>query len=149
MRHRTWRDVTLPWLIAFAGGALFSLGLALSGMTDPAKVLGFLDVTGGWDPTLAFVMAGGVGVFAIAWRASRRLRAPILAARFPELPDAVDRSLLIGALLFGAGWGLAGYCPAPALASMGAGIDGAALFVIAMMAGMLGHELRERQRSRF
>lgn len=147
MRSRTMRDVILPWLVAFAGGALFSLGLALSGMTDPAKVVGFLDVTGAWDPTLAFVMAGGVTVFAIAWQASKRLRAPVLAERFPQLPEQIDAPLVIGALLFGSGWGLVGYCPAPALVSMGAGVDGAALFVVAMIAGMLGHDRLARRRS--
>lgn len=136
----------LPWLVAFAGGALFSVGLMLSGMTDPAKIVGFLDVTGDWDPSLAFVMAGGVSVFAIAWGASRRLRAPILAPNFPQLPEQIDRPLVAGALLFGAGWGLAGYCPAPALVSLGAGIEGSAVFVAAMIAGMYLHELLRRSR---
>ena len=134
------RDL-LPLLVPLAGGALFSLGLAMSGMTDPAKVIGFLDLTGAWDPTLLFVMAGAVMVFGIAWRASRRLRAPVLAPGFPELPDQIDRPLLLGALLFGAGWGLAGYCPGPALASLGAGAAGSAVFVVAMIAGMYLHEL--------
>ena len=134
------RDL-LPWLAPFAGGVLFSLGLAMSGMTDPAKVIGFLDVTGAWDPTLLFVMGGAVLVFGIAWRAARRLAAPVLAPGFPTLPDRIDRRLVAGALLFGAGWGLAGYCPGPALASLGAGATGAALFVGAMVAGMYLHEL--------
>lgn len=134
----------LPWLVAFAAGALFSLGLALSGMTDPAKVIGFLDVTGAWDPTLLFVMAGAVAVFAVAWRGSRRLAAPVYGPRFPELPDRIDRRLVIGALLFGAGWGMAGYCPGPALASLGAGVEGAAVFVAAMVAGMFLHRLAAR-----
>jgi len=140
------KNRAIPWLIAFAGGALFSLGLTLSGMTDPAKVIGFLDVTGEWDPTLAFVMAGGVLVFGIAWRASRRLRAPVFAPHFPELPERIDSPLVVGALLFGAGWGLAGYCPAPALVSVGAGIEGSALFVAAMIAGMFLHEFFRRSR---
>lgn len=139
------RSRAVPWLIALAGGALFSLGLTLSGMTDPARVLGFLDVTGAWDPTLVFVMAGGVLVFAIAWRASRRLRAPLFAPSFPQPPERIDRRLVLGALLFGAGWGLVGYCPAPALVSLGAGIDGALLFVVAMIAGMYLHELLARR----
>ena len=134
------KNRTIPWLIAFAGGALFSLGLTLSGMTDPAKVIGFLDVTGEWDPTLAFVMAGGVLVFGIAWRAARRLRAPVFAPHFPELPERIDPPLMVGALLFGVGWGLAGYCPAPALVSVGAGIEGSALFAAAMIAGMFLHD---------
>lgn len=144
MRHRA-----VPWLIAFAGGALFSLGLAMSGMTDPAKVLGFLDVTGAWDPTLAFVMAGGVMVFASAWQLSRRLRAPLLGPSFPELPEQIDSRLVAGALLFGAGWGLAGYCPAPALASVGAGVEGAAIFAAAMVGGMYLHALVTSERRPF
>ena len=143
------RSRAAPWFIAFAGGALFSLGLAMSGMTDPAKVLGFLDVTGAWDPTLLFVMAGGVMVFAGAWQVSRRLRAPLLAPSFPELPDRIDRRLVAGALLFGAGWGLAGSCPAPALASAGAGVEGSVIFVAAMAAGMYLHALLARGEHRF
>ena len=139
------RDRALPWAVAFAAGALFSLGLALSGMTDPARVLGFLDVTGAWDPSLLFVMAGGVAVFAAAWQVARRMRAPLVAgARFPELPRELDGKLVGGALLFGAGWGLAGYCPAPALAAVGAGIEGAALFAAAMVAGMLLQQVSAR-----
>ncbi len=139
------RDRALPWLVAFATGALFSLGLALSGMTDPAKVLGFLDVTGAWDPALLFVMAGGVAVFAAAWQVARRMRAPLVAgARFAELPRELDGKLVAGALLFGAGWGLAGYCPAPALAAVGAGVEGAAVFAAAMVAGMLLHQVSAR-----
>lgn len=144
MRHRA-----IPWLIAFAGGALFSLGLAMSGMTDPAKVIGFLDVTGAWDPTLLFVMAGGVMVFAIAWQASRRLGAPLLGPSFPDLPEQIDRRLVAGALLFGAGWGLSGYCPAPALAAVGAGVGGAALFAAAMIGGMYLYELPGNRRRPF
>jgi uncharacterized protein len=131
----------LPWLIAFAGGALFSLGLAMSGMTDPAKVIGFLDVTGDWDPTLLFVMGGAVTVFMIAWRTARRLQAPAFAPAFPQLPERIDRRLVVGSLLFGAGWGLAGYCPGPALVSLGAGVEQAAVFVLAMIAGMYLHKL--------
>ena len=137
---RSARDLG-PWLVAFAGGVLFSLGLAMSGMTDPAKVIGFLDITGAWDPTLLFVMGGAVFVFGIAWRMGRRLPAPVLAPGFPTLPERIDGPLLVGALLFGAGWGLAGYCPGPALASLGAGAAGSAVFVAAMIAGMYLHEL--------
>ena len=143
------KNRALPWLIAFAGGALFSLGLAMSGMTDPARVIGFLDVTGEWDPTLVFVMAGGVTVFAIAWQVSRRLRAPVLAANFPVLPEQIDGTLVAGALLFGAGWGLAGYCPAPALAAVGAGVERSAIFVAAMIGGMVIHQLVTRERRPF
>jgi uncharacterized membrane protein YedE/YeeE len=143
------RNRAVPWLIAFAGGALFSLGLALSGMTDPAKVLGFLDIAGHWDPTLMFVMGGGVLVFAVAWRASRRLRAPLFASSFPQLPERIDRRLVVGALLFGAGWGLVGFCPGPALVAVGAGVHGAFLFVAAMVAGMYLEELFARRNRRF
>ncbi len=146
MRRR--RDL-LPWAVAFAAGALFSLGLAMSGMTDPAKVIGFLDVTGEWDPTLAFVMAGAVMVFSTAWRGSRRLRAPVFAPAFPELKERIDRRLLLGALLFGGGWGLAGYCPGPALASLGAGAEGSAVFALAMTAGVYLHELVLRRHQPF
>lgn len=135
-----------PMLVAFAGGALFSIGLAMSGMTDPARVLGFLDLTGAWDPSLLFVMAGGVAVFAVAYRSSRRLRAPVLGAAFPQLPERIDARLAAGALLFGVGWGLVGFCPAPALVALGAGVEGAAVFVAAMVAGMYVHHLVARRR---
>jgi uncharacterized membrane protein YedE/YeeE len=122
-------------------GLLFACGLALSGMTQPAKVRGFLDVTGHWDPTLAFVMAGAVTVYALAERAARRRRAPWLGGAFPGRPSSlIDRRLIGGAALFGVGWGLSGFCPGPALVDFGAGAAAAWWFVPAMIAGMLAYE---------
>lgn len=110
----------------FLAGLLFACGLGLSGMTLPSKVLGFLDVTGRWDPSLLFVMGAAVPVYALAYRLHGR---PMPAA-------PVDRSLLLGAVLFGAGWGIAGVCPGPALVNLGGLAPGAALFCAAMVAGM-------------
>jgi uncharacterized membrane protein YedE/YeeE len=128
---------------AFVAGAVFAVGLALSGMTDPGKVLGFLDVAGAWDPTLVFVMAGAVGVYTPLYALiTRRRRRPLLAPAF-ALPAgrAIDRRLLGGAALFGVGWGLSGYCPGPALTSLGAAAAPAAVFAAAMVAGMAAWRL--------
>ncbi len=131
----------------FAVGLLFGLGLILSGMTDPGKVIGFLDLAGPWDPSLALVMGGAilVGVFAFAL-AQRRTRTFLGGAL--HLPGAgdLDRRLVLGSLVFGAGWGLAGFCPGPALVSLGAGQPEAAVFVAAMVAGMAVFELLEQRR---
>lgn len=129
-------------LIALAAGLLFGAGLAVSGMHDPAKVLGFLDIAaiavGGWDPSLAFVMAGGLAVTLPAFWYARRRTAPLAAPAF-QAPAAtsVDRRLLLGALVFGVGWGLVGYCPGPALAALAFGATGTIVFVLAMIAGMM------------
>src|ERR1700733_14809186 len=122
--------------IAVVVGLGFGLGLCLSGMYQPAKVLGFLDVAGDWDPSLAFVMLGALIVATPAYLVSRRLRAPLCATEFAR-PAAtrIDRRLIIGALIFGIGWGLVGYCPGPALASIGLGGSRTLLFVVAMLAG--------------
>jgi uncharacterized membrane protein YedE/YeeE len=122
---------------ALASGALFGLGLTISRMIDPAKVRGFLDIAGDWDPSLAFVMLGAIIVATPAFFLSGRLRAPFCAEEF-ALPANmhVDRRLTVGALLFGVGWGLVGYCPGPALASIGFGGGRALLFVAAMLIGM-------------
>jgi uncharacterized membrane protein YedE/YeeE len=122
---------------AFSSGLLFAIGLALSGMTRPSKVLGFLDVTGRWDPSLALVMAGAVAVYASAIWVSRRMHRPVAAESFVE-PSASrpDAPLVIGAIIFGAGWALVGYCPGPAFSALGAGIPQAVPFVAAMTAGM-------------
>lgn len=124
----------LPPLVS---GTLFGAGLTLSGMTDPARVRGFLDVFGSWDPTLAFVMGGAVLVMAIAWRIRNRMGTPIFAERF-SLPDRkdLDGRLIAGSILFGIGWGLAGLCPGPAVASLALAPLGVAPFVLAMLAGM-------------
>jgi len=122
---------------AFACGLLFGLGLIVSGMANPAKVLGFLDLAGHWDPSLAFVMAGAVAVAASGFRLARTRTASVLGAPM-QLPTArrVDPRLVAGALLFGAGWGLAGFCPGPAFVSAASGQPRAWLFVAAMLAGM-------------
>lgn len=117
-------------------GVLFSVGLALSGMTRPSKVIGFLDPTSGWDPSLMFVMVGAIAVYAIAWRLVARRRAPLLGGTFPPpAPRNVDLRLVGGSALFGLGWGLGGYCPAPAITGLVQGLD-ALLFVGAMLIGM-------------
>lgn len=134
-------------LVAFASGVTFALGLGIGGMTQPSRVLGFLDVAGTWDPSLALVMLGAVAVYALAYRLVRRTPRPVFAPRF-ELPIRrdVDRPLVGGALVFGIGWGLAGMCPGPAITSIASGERAALVFVVAMLAGMLlrrlGHAAR-------
>ena len=133
---------------AFLSGLLFGLGLIISGMANPAKVKGFLDLAGPWDPSLALVMVGAIAVaFApFAW-ASRRNKS-LLGAPM-QLPTAhrLDRRLLLGSLMFGAGWGIAGFCPGPGLVALGMGVPKAALFVLAMMVGMVLFEFLERRRA--
>ncbi|MCI0569511.1 MAG: YeeE/YedE family protein [Myxococcaceae bacterium] len=132
---------------AGVAGLLFALGLGLAGMTDPDKVLGFLDVAGAWDPSLAFVMGGALAVHAVARRFILRRKAPVLAASFPVLGKMqVDGRLVSGATLFGVGWGLAGYCPGPALTALGSGTRSALLFGVALWAGMGLFSLWERAR---
>ena len=116
--------------LAFACGLLFALGLGLSGMTQASKVTGFLDVAGAWDASLAFVMLGAVGVFAPVYAWSRRRRAPLLDS------GTIDARLLGGAAIFGVGWGISGFCPGPAIASLGALTPAALVFVSAMLVGM-------------
>jgi uncharacterized membrane protein YedE/YeeE len=128
-------------LIALVAGLLFGAGLAVSGMHDPAKVLGVLDIaaiaSGGWDPSLAFVMAGGLAVTLPAFWYARRRKAPLAAPAFQTpTATAIDKRLMLGALLFGGGWGLVGYCPGPALAALAFGATGTILFALAMVAGM-------------
>ena len=132
-------------IFEFLVGLIFGLGLILSGMTDPSKVIGFLDLSGAWDPSLAFVMGGAilVGVFAFAIAKKRTSTFLGGALRLPTTSQ-IDRRLLAGALLFGAGWGLAGFCPGPALVSMSAGQPKALLFVVAMLTGMAIFEALER-----
>jgi len=123
-------------LAAFLSGALVGAGLAISSMTDRQVVLGFLDVAGDWNPTLAFVMGGAVAVTAIAFRLVLRRGTPALGDRF-RLPqgDEIDRRLLTGAAIFGIGWGLAGFCPGPALVGVAAGFADAWVFLPAMVVG--------------
>ncbi len=135
-------------VLAFVAGLVFGLGLLLSGMADPAKVLGFLDLAGAWDPSLAFVMAGAIAVGALAFALARR-RAKALLGDAMRLPTAtaIDRRLVAGSLMFGAGWGLAGFCPGPALVALGLGAPQALIFVAAMLAGMGLFELIEARRN--
>jgi hypothetical protein len=123
---------------AFLSGLLFAVGLGVSGMTDPANVLGFLDVAGAWDFRLAFVMVGAIGVHAALRPLILQRARPLFAAGFPSFPPTpgVDRKLLGGAALFGVGWGLGGYCPGPALTSLATGEPRVLVFVSAMFAGM-------------
>jgi uncharacterized membrane protein YedE/YeeE len=133
-------------LTAALAGLLFGLGLALSGMVFPAKVQGFLDVAGSWDPSLAFVMVGAIAVGLPAFALARRRRESF-AGLAMRLPDAthIDRRLVGGSLLFGVGWGLAGLCPGPALVVLGLADAKAAAFVGAMLVGMAAHEWLERR----
>ncbi|MFG6443306.1 DUF6691 family protein [Roseateles sp. LKC17W] len=128
-------------------GLVFGLGLILSGMASPAKVLGFLDLAGAWDPSLALVMVGAIAVGLLAFTVARRREATLLGLPL-RLPTAsvIDRRLLVGSLMFGAGWGLAGFCPGPALVALGMGELKALVFVAAMLAGMGVFELLERRR---
>jgi len=126
-------------LVALAAGLVFGLGLAVSQMINPAKVLGFLDLFGDWDPSLAFVMAGAIPLAAAGYRLARRSRTPLFADAYAApAQSAIDRRLVGGAILFGIGWGLVGYCPGPALASLAIGPWQTALFVAAMLLGMAG-----------
>ncbi|NIZ15122.1 DUF6691 family protein [Phaeobacter sp. HF9A] len=124
-------------LLSLLSGSLFGVGLLLSGMTDTTKVQGWLDLFGAWDPTLAFVMGGALIPMAIAWRLTRN-RHPLAGGTFPAPPTAeLDRRLIIGSVLFGFGWALAGLCPGPALASLSFGGWQGVTFVAAMLLGML------------
>jgi len=123
---------------AFGAGALFAVGLAVSGMTRPAKVAGFLDLAGDWDASLAFVMMGAIAVHFVAYRLVLRRPAPLFDESF-HLPTRrdIDLRLVLGAAVFGVGWGLGGYCPGPGLVSAAAGALGAVVFVVGMTVGML------------
>lgn len=127
-------------VVGVAAGFLFGLGLVISGMTQPARVLGFLDPLGVWDPTLLFVLGGAVGVTLVAFRVVLRRPAPVLAARF-QLPEAtgIDRPLVAGALLFGVGWGITGYCPGPGMALLASPTWETGVFLPAMLAGIALH----------
>lgn len=127
-----WRN-----LFALIAGGIFGAGLTISGMVDTVKVQGWLDVFGDWDATLAFVMGGAILPMAVAWRIAARRQASALGSAFPERPDPkVGNKLVVGSVLFGAGWALAGLCPGPALASVSFGGVGGLVFLAAMIAGM-------------
>ncbi len=132
---------------SFLSGLVFGLGLIVSGMANPAKVLGFLDVAGAWDPSLAFVMAGAIAVAAFAFAVARKRTVSLLgvAMKLPTARD-IDRRLVLGSLVFGIGWGVAGFCPGPGLVALGMGQAKALVFVLAMLAGMGVFELLERRR---
>jgi hypothetical protein len=134
-------------LTSLLAGLVFGLGLIVSGMANPAKVLGFLDLFGRWDPSLGFVMGGAVTVSSVAFFLARKRTASLLGASM-RLPTAgrIDRPLVIGSTLFGIGWGIAGFCPGPAIVALGMGEIKAIVFVLAMLAGMGLFELFEGQK---
>jgi len=136
------RGLAVPLL----SGTVFGAGLTIGGMTDPARVRGFLDLFGGWDPTLAFVMGGAVFVMALAWALQRRMQRPVFGDRF-SLPDRSDITprLVGGSALFGVGWGIAGLCPGPGFAALALAPVSAAIFLAAMLAGMGLVRLVERR----
>ncbi len=135
-------------LTALLAGLLFGFGLMVSGMANPAKVLGFLDLAGRWDPSLAFVMAGAIAVGSLAFFFAKRTRKSFLGLSI-QLPASttITLRLVLGSAAFGVGWGLAGFCPGPALVALGAGYAKAVGFVAAMVAGMTVFELLERAKS--
>lgn len=137
-------------VLSFVVGLIFGLGLIISGMSDPAKVLGFLDLAGHWDPSLSFVMAGAIALGAVAFKLASRRNASLLG-RPMQIPTArqIDRRLVVGSILFGIGWGLAGICPGPAFVLLGAGATKGMVFVLALLAGMGLFEFRRRLQSSF
>jgi hypothetical protein len=139
------RDRAMPLVLAAAAGALFGAGLLIAGMTQPSKVLAFLDAGRRWDPSLAFVMVGAVGVYGLAYRKLRRAR-PWFDGLF-HLPSRreIDAPLIVGAAIFGVGWGLGGICPGPGMVQVGAGTHSGLAFAGAMIVGMLlQHSSRRR-----
>lgn len=141
------KQLALPtWLVGLVSGIVFAIGLALSGMTDPGKVLGFLDVAGAWDPSLAFVMGGAVGFHFLWLRFVAQKSDTTPSSSKADAAARIDAKLVIGAAIFGAGWGMSGYCPGPALVSLGLGRHEAFYFVIAMLAGMAVHRAFARRR---
>jgi uncharacterized membrane protein YedE/YeeE len=132
-------------LFAFAGGLVFGVGLIVSGMTDPGKVIAFLDIAGRWDPSLGFVMAGAIFVGFFAFRiAGKRSRSFLRGAMHVPTRRDIDSPLVVGSVLFGMGWGMAGFCPGPALVLLASGIEQAAIFVAAMLGGMVIYTAVER-----
>jgi len=139
----------VPALVAFPTGLLFGIGLLVSGMANPAKVIGFLDLSGHWDPSLAFVMAGAIAVALPAYAlAKRRTRTFLAAPLHLRTAEDIDARLVMGSVAFGIGWGIAGFCPGPALVALGMGHPKAIVFVVAMLAGMSAFELIQSSRDR-
>jgi uncharacterized membrane protein YedE/YeeE len=138
---------TVDIAASFVGGLVFGIGLIVSRMFDPSKVKGFLDLAGAWDPSLALVMAGAVAVGIVAFAVAKRRRTTLLGEPLvlPLRPN-IDRRLVVGSLLFGIGWGIAGICPGPALVAVGAGHAKALVFTLAMLGGMALFTLLERRR---
>lgn len=138
----------MPGVASFLVGLLFGLGLVVSGMINPERVIGFLDVAGRWDPTLLFVMAGAFAVSFAGYRIVLARKKPILAGEF-HLPTKteIDRPLIIGAALFGVGWGLSGFCPGPGGTALSLGAVEPVIFVAAMAAGMVAHKFLSMQRA--
>jgi len=134
-------------LTSLLAGLVFGLGLIVSGMANPAKVLGFLDLAGRWDPSLALVMAGAIAVGSVAFLLAKNRTRSLLGAEM-KLPTAshIDRRLVVGSALFGMGWGIAGFCPGPGLVALGMGESKALVFVAAMLAGMVMFEILEKRR---
>jgi uncharacterized membrane protein YedE/YeeE len=132
----------MAFITAFLSGLTFGLGLIVSGMTNPAKVQGFLDLAGAWDPSLALVMVGAIGVAMLGFARERHEHpsTPLGECGVANPPQGIDRRLVLGSLTFGVGWGLAGYCPGPALVALGAMSSQALVFVLAMLAGMAIYE---------
>jgi len=138
----------VPALFAFASGLVFGIGLLVCGLANPAKVLAFLDLAGAWDPSLLVVMGVGVCVAAIAFAVAQRRNATLLGEALRlQTSREVDRRLVLGSLVFGLGWGLAGLCPGPALVLLGTGRPPGVVFVLAMLAGMGAFEIAERLRA--
>ncbi len=136
--------------LVFLVGLVFGIGLILSGMADPARVLGFLDLSGSWDPSLALVMGGAIAVGFFAFQTARKRTHTFTGnvMRLPSRAAAIDKRLVFGSMVFGAGWGLAGFCPGPAIVAMGSGHPKAVAFVAAMLAGMFVYELIDRYADR-
>jgi hypothetical protein len=143
-----WVANAMSTIFSLLAGLVFGLGLLVSGMADPAKVLGFLDLAGAWDPSLAFVMGAAIGVPTVAFAAARKRSQSLLGepVRWPNAP-AIDRSLVFGNLLFSIGWGVTGFCPGPGLVALGMGESKALVFTAAILTGMIVFEGIERRKS--
>jgi uncharacterized membrane protein YedE/YeeE len=132
-------------VLALISGLVFGFGLILSGMANPAKVIGFLDITGSWDPSLAFVMGGAIAIGFFAFKYAETRDTTLLGEEL-NLPrnNTIDKRLIGGSLVFGAGWGLGGFCPGPGLVSLGMGYSGGIIFALSMVVGMLAFELIQK-----